>query len=465
MGNRKVILCLATAVLLIGIVLLCIVYAGQDTAPFSVEISSGERIETINLWESESGDYYVFLPAYVQPQQVSIHLTTSNTVSINDVQLEEGLKCEVFVPDVQHKLAYSVWGRPIEKNLTFVYSKNIAAMYIDTESGRMDYIHEKKGNEESGNMRLYTAAGGLDCDVDLSVKGRGNTSWRNSEKKPYSISLAEEADLLSLGRANNWILLANSDDYSNMRNKIVLDFAAEMNLLYSPESEWVDLYLNGTYMGLYLLCERNEVHPQRVNIAHENSFLVSLENEYRMRNQNIPYITTSSGKHLRIHYCGERTDDTISSILQSVDNAIANDDSMDPLTGKSVEELINLESWVAKYLIEEIFGNIDAANLSQFFYYDGNRIDGKIVAGPVWDYDHSMGNKSEWQLTIENSLFANREIIEEGFTTPWFFYLSEKKFFYDELCSMYKEVCFINSSSSKIFICFWAINIYNYIII
>ena len=444
MVKKKVKKYCAPVLLLILAIFMCMVQSESTMLPFSVQVTSDTQSENIALWESEAEDYYVFLPAYAQPDQVEIRLHTSNSVSINGIILKDGMSCAAFLPQESYDLVYSVRGKDVQKTVTFLYSENVASMYINTKSESMDYIHQEKGNEESGNMRLYANTGVLDNAVSLTIKGRGNTSWRNSEKKPYSISLDEEANLLGMGQASNWILLANSDDYSNMRNKIVLDFAAEMGLPYSSKSEWIDLYLNGRYMGLYLLCERNEVHTQRVDIAHENSFLVSLENEYRMQNQSIPYVSTSLDKHLRIHYCGGQTDsakEKLSSVWQSVENAITNKNNVDPVTQKSVEELIDIESWAAKYLIEEIFGNIDAANLSQYFYYDGNQYNGKIVAGPVWDYDHSLGNKSQWQLTIENGLFANREIIEEGFTTPWFFYLYEKTFFYDEVCNIYQELC------------------------
>lgn len=442
MIKQRKVLYFVTAVLLIITVLVCIVQAGQvKERPFSVEISSGGKTERIDIWQREAGEYYVFLPGYTDLSQVRICLNTENAVSINGVPLEEGMYCDAFALDVPYEFVYTVWGKDYEHRITFLRSANVATMYIDTQSGSMEYIHEKKGNEESGTLRLYTADGSIDYEGDLeSINGRGNASWRNSEKKSYSLKLINEADLLGMGQAQKWILLSNADDYSNMRNKIVYDFAADIGLQYSPDSHWADVFLNGEYAGLYLLCERNEVHPNRVDIANDASFLVSLEIGSRLISQNYPYISTESGKNLRIHYYHD-SNAKLTDIWQTVENAIQAHDDVDPVTKKKLDEVIDIDSWVIKYLIEEIFGNIDAGNISQFFYYNGNRSDAKIVAGPVWDYDHALGNMCEWQLAAPNAFFSNREIIENGSTTPWYFTLNQKHFFANKLVAQYRETC------------------------
>ena len=117
--------------------------------------------------------------------------------------------------------------------MTFLRSAKMPTMYINTESGNMDYIHSKKDNKEAGTVNLYSTSGEADFSGELeSVKGRGNFTWTDYDKKPYSIKLKEEADLLEMGKAQNWILLANAADISNLRNKIVYDFAEESGMGY-----------------------------------------------------------------------------------------------------------------------------------------------------------------------------------------------------------------------------------------
>ena len=262
-------------------------------------------------------------------------------------------------------------------------------MYIDTGSGSMDYIHAVKGNEEPGTIRLYDADGNMTLtEVVDSIKGRGNATWLRS-KKPYSITLSSQAGPLGMEEATRWILLANAYDYSHLRNKLAYQFAREAGLSFSPDCQWTDLYLNGEYVGLYLLCERNEVHPSRVDIPRNNSFLVSIELHDRLESQNYAFAQTQSGTSFRIHHAGMEIAQ-IQQLLQSVENALFAEDGIDPVTGKSWNQLIDVDSWARKYLVEEIFANYDAGSVSQYFYYTG---DGKLYAGPVWDFDNTLASQ------------------------------------------------------------------------
>ena len=431
MAKQKIVICLTTVALLLSVVIAGVILESQETSLFYVEIFANEQIEKIELWQSESGDYYIFLPSYAKLQQVKIHPDASTAVSIDGIYLYEGLTCDVFQPNVAYKCSYNVCGRDVQKNITFLCSENIAAMYIDTQSQSMEYIHEKKGNAEKGNMRIYAASGELEYAGELdSINGRGNATWNTFEKKPYSLKLAAEADLLGMGAAQKWILLANAGDTSHMRNKIVYDFARRIGLAFSPDSQWVDLYLNGEYAGLYLLSERNEIHTQRVDISQTGSFLVSVELEERLKAQNILHTVTEEKQALRIHYPEQLSGSELSQLsqrLQAMENAVVSQDGFDPLTGQQWQDLIDVDSWVKKYLIEEVFGSIDAGLVSQYFYYDGDDPSSRIYAGPVWDYDNAMGNRECWEILQPKMLVANQTRGINGFYAPWFSALYQKE--------------------------------------
>ncbi len=428
MRYGKVFIGLFTALLM----LVAVVSARSEYAAnvsVSAEISSDFGTEAVSCWKGKDGGYYLFLPAYAELSQVTLRSNTSAEVSLNGLPLE-GRNCADLALDTAHTMQYPM-GNVF--SLTILRSDNVPALYVDTNSGSMAYIHEEKGKKEPGSLRLYTASGDLDHAGDLkSVTGRGNSTW-GEEKKPYNLTLQTEGDLLGMGAAKKWILLANALDKTHMRNKIVYDFAQEMGLDNSPDCQWVDLYLNGEYAGLYLLCERNEIHPQRVEIAEENSFLVSKEWEWRMESQGDTFVTTDSGAALRLRDTSmEET--AVLDILQSAENAILSPEGIDPVTRKHWRELIDTESWVKKYLVEEVFGNTDGGTLSQYFYYDGS--DGKIYAGPVWDYDLTMGNTWAIQPEYHNQIFASRPDV---WGSPWYHALYENEEFYAELAAVYKQ--------------------------
>ena len=418
--------------MIIGLFSLCLILLGLFAGTFrdapeaalpgeiSFRIGSGENAEQIRCWENNENTVYVFLPGYAQLSDVRIRTEGESRYLINGTEVSEGDTCAAYALEDIHSLEIRAGGRQAQKKLVFVKSGEIPVMHIDVQSGSMDYIHMDKDNKESGTLRLYDAAGKLLCkDTLQTIKGRGNSSW-GAEKKPYNLVLSTQKDLLGMGAAQRWVLLAEGYQSSiNIRNKIVYDFASAAGLSYSPECRWVDLYLNGEYAGLYLLSERNEVHENRVDISGDGHFLVSLEFEYRLQEAGNPYVRTDDGQSLRIHSSGLE-DGELDSIWQSVENALTSENGIDPLSGKSWKDLIDMDSWARKYLLEEMFGNGDGGSLSQFFYRRGNDPEGKIYAGPVWDYDMAMGGYDVWLKHYTNYFVMDRSEKEKGYGNPWF---------------------------------------------
>ncbi len=408
-------------------------FRNHRAIPISVTVESQQGTEEIPCWENEWGEYYVFLPSYASLSQTYVNAKAVGSLTLAGNPVTQGDSLTEFCEDTSYTLTHSFLAWDEDYTVTFLRSANIPALYLNVKSGSMDYIHESKEHQESGTMRLYTAEGVLDYSGGVSkIETRGNSTW-SSAKKPYNLDLSEDTDLLGMGAAKRWILLANAQDETQLHNKIVYEAAREVGLAYSPESRWVDLYLNGNYAGLYLLCERNEVHAQRVDLDPDTSFLVSKERKSRLDMAGKPYVYTAGEVVLRIRY-SSMEEDALLAILQSAENAILSPDGIDPNTGKHLEELLDLDSWVKKYLIEEVFGNIDGDKLSQYFYYDGT--DGKLYAGPVWDYDRSMGNPLVIQQECPNQFFANRPGILES---PWYHALCGKEVFWQQAAKVYEE--------------------------
>lgn len=446
MFKKKRILCLMIAALILVAALIFVLQNEEtNTIPFYIRLDQEGETEVFYPWKSKDQEYCIFLPGYAELSNVYIQVNTTIPLIIDGQIVEQNMCCKDLKTGVQYEFSYTEFGKEQRCTLSFHKSGNVAAMCIDTETGSMDHIHAKKGNKEAGSIRVYTATGETSYTGELEfIKGRGNYTWAEYEKKPYNIKLSEEAGLLGMGTAGKWILLANAGDPSNLRNKIVYTFADELGLPYSPESEWVDLYLNGEYAGLYQLTERNEVHTERVDIAQEGSFLVSMEVESRLEDQDYSYVLTEEQQAFRIHYPENVSKNDLIQIeeqLQSVENAILAEDGIDTVTGKSWKELLDLDSWAKKYLIEEIFGNGDAGAISQFYYYDADDPEHKLYAGPVWDYDRTMGNPVAWHLLSPKTFFANRLCVSDGFETPWFYYLYQKEEFYERVVEIYQEQC------------------------
>ena len=129
-----------------------------------------------------------------------------------------------------------------------------AKIYI---SGNKDWKvqYDKDGTVEDGE------------EIQSKIHVRGN-STAGADKKPYKIKLGKKADPfgLSLGVKNkHWTLLANCFDESLMRNKLCYDYSGMLGLV-AMRSEWVDVVMNGKFVGNYQLCEHIRVAEERINI-------------------------------------------------------------------------------------------------------------------------------------------------------------------------------------------------------
>ena len=115
-----------------------------------------------------------------------------------------------------------------------------------------------QGNSKYGNAENYNYEG------EIQIKGRGNASWQQP-KKPYKIKLDTSTDVFGFGKNKHWVLLANYRDESLVRNTIANEIAAQMGVV-GMDTTWVDVVMNGEYVGNYQFCEQIRIAESRVDI-------------------------------------------------------------------------------------------------------------------------------------------------------------------------------------------------------
>lgn len=435
--THKVILCAALLVLLCIFACLLWIEFQPAEVPFYIEVQCKGGTERYGCWRGANQQYYVFLPGYVDLSQSRIVLNTDDPMFIDNERLNEETDCSEIQEDYAYKLNYHGLFGEKQFELTFVKSDQLPVIHIDTESGNMDYIHGQKGNKEKATIRIYSPEGTLVCSKQLkSIAARGNSTF-DQEKKPYILKFTEPMDMFGMGAAEKWLLMANALDQTNLRNYLVMDTARKIGLPYTPDMQWVELYLNNEYAGLYQLGEKIEVNENRLNISMQNSYVLSLDARWRILNQNLPHYETAIGQAVRIRYpeiLDEVIEESIASIVQRAENAILAEDGIDPESGAAWDALIDVDSWARKYLIEEIFASADAGKWSQYFYVSSES--SKIFAGPVWDYDQSMA--MYWQLAIPNTWYCGRLDVDGVLLAPWFDALSKKPAFMQRVKEIYE---------------------------
>jgi len=160
-----------------------------------------------------------------------------------------------------------------DEKLTYPTEDNkIPVVYINTENGvkitsKEDYVNATmkiQGNDTySDSSILY--------DGEIEIRGRGNSTW-GMPKKPYKIKLDKKSDLFGMGKNKHWVLLANYSDPSLMRNTLAYNLSGAMEMP-QMETVWVDVVLNGEYVGNYQFCEQVKIDKNnRVSIFDWESF-------------------------------------------------------------------------------------------------------------------------------------------------------------------------------------------------
>ena len=266
--------------------------------------------------------------------------------------------------------------------------KEIPQLFISLENVTLEQLNNgAKKIKYDGNEATFLVEGERFDFSNVQIKGRGNSTWGRN-KNPYQIKFDSKVDLFGMGKAKNWILLANYYDASFLRNDLAYflsDLLFEKNKMIP--GEFVELYIDGDYRGLYYLTHKAEINRSVVNLKDEMGILVELDDLWEKEN----CVFAENGACLVLK-------DTVSDDEEKTTLAMENFvENFDKLTAaaeqgdwKKVLELAEIDSFVEYYILSEFSLNPDAFFSSHFYYKDG--LGDKIHVGPAWDFDLAFGS-------------------------------------------------------------------------
>jgi endonuclease V-like protein UPF0215 family len=273
---------------------------------------------------------------------------------------------------------------------------NLPTLYIET-------INSQTINREyiEGTLRISTSSGQYATqNMELQIRGRGNSTW-NFAKKPYRIKLNEEAQLLGMPAKNrDWVLLANHADKTLIRNAVAFKISEWMKFEYTPAFRFVDVVLNGDYIGNYMLTDQLEVAKNRVPVEKQDDDAVSLpeiSGGYLLEldgfaTREAVWFETSKRIKVSLKYPDDDELNTqqlqyIKNHLQLFEDALFSENYRDPKTGyRAYTDSTTLIDW---YIASELTGNPDCF-WSTYVYKRRNN--DRIFWGPLWDYDIAFNN-------------------------------------------------------------------------
>ena len=267
---------------------------------------------------------------------------------------------------------------------------DLPAIHISLNDCTLEEIHDgATGIPYEGNT--------LDLDgkeyTNVRVKGRGNSSWK-MPRRSYQIKLHKRDSVIGMDPAKKWLLIANYADASLMRNKLMYDLAAQM-MDFAPQSEFADLWIDGDYRGVYLVCQRIATGKTSLNLKSEQGILAEIDTFYwhdadsYFKSNYSPAVFTLKDSPADDM---EKEDSLARKSFSDFEDDVRRFEDLlyaEEKDWEQISSMINVDSFVAFYLLEEFSENPDSCRTSLYIYQDGpNDV---LHMGPVWDFDKALG--------------------------------------------------------------------------
>ncbi len=289
-------------------------------------------------------------------------------------------------------------------------SSNLPIIIIDTHGQGVPYDDRLQVDmgiiyNENGQINNVTDPFNH-YDGKIGIEYRGTTSL-NFPKKPYRIETTDEAgennnvSLFGMPEENDWVFHNPYSDKSLIRNVISYKISNDIGR-YASRTQLCELVLNNEYQGVYVFMEKIKRDKNRVSIKkleEEDIEGVALTGGYiiKVDKHSGELVDGWDGKNVFYQYHYPKPGDIqpeqkeyIQNFMTDFENLMSSDQFDDPETGYS--KYIDMESLIDFFIINEVTRNIDGYRLSSYMYKDRDDINPKLIIGPVWDFNLSLGN-------------------------------------------------------------------------
>lgn len=383
------------------------VYMQDHAIPEDISFSSGRATDIRLNPTSDSIFYIACMPSEVSAHR-SLRLSFSHfrTLEIDGKTFRSG--------DEIYEYASSIKDEPVTMRLfaprgellydgyvQFMFATSVPTMYLTTSENAIDIVdetaYEAAEKPHVGSTMMITAPdGSIDVVTDADIYRHGNTSFDYFDQKPYNLGLQNKMSLLGMPPGRKWVLKSNGQ-YTTvlMKNRAAFEIARQMGMDSAPESRYINLYINGRYMGLYLLCQNIQA-PEFLGSGRVGA-LIERDVKYEMRPQSF----VAEGMGMTIHYPEGMTSEEISGTEAAFTRALEAVSS-----GSDPAQYLDMQSFLQMYMLQDYLVQTDIDGDSLYFYIGS---DGLIHAGPVWDFDCSAGHITSGpyhdDLTIRSRYF------------------------------------------------------------
>ncbi len=306
-----------------------------------------------------------------------------------------------------------------QTNLPIVWI-DVDGNYIDRDeriTARMKIIHNGK---DSLNYADTLAHPGQHIDYEgyIALRYRGNSSFSSSDKKPYSFRTMTapieeggtkvKVKILGMGKDNNWAILAPYSDKSMMRDLLAFELARPW-MEYVPTGKFCELFLDGIYYGVYIMCEVVSKGSKRLDLDDPGTEGDELTGGYLLEVDRTDEVTYTSKYHpvnsrgfdlssKYINYQFKEPDyeeltqeqrDYITGCIDNMEDALHSANYTDESEG--YRQYLDVMSFVDYQLAQELAHNVDGYRLSTKIFKRRDSEDPRFKLA-LWDFNLGYGN-------------------------------------------------------------------------
>jgi hypothetical protein len=292
---------------------------------------------------------------------------------------------------------------------------------------------------KSGTSRIVGRAA-LDARIGIHVRGQ---SSRRFPKKQYAVELRADHDdtdsgrpLLGLPSHSDWVLSDSVNyDRSLIRNAVAFALSNRIGR-YAPRTRFAEMFMvdDGgdvraeSFLGFYTLIEKIDRDPDRVNVsrlpesaasppANTGGFILRID-------KGVPDFD-AGGRWLQFVYpdaenmrlpARQPQLDFIRAFIEDFRQAAGAANFSHPVTGLHYSAFIDVDAWIDHHIINALTKNVDGLRISAYFHKERN---GRLAAGPVWDFDRSLGTPYDLRATEPEEWRLNWSDATDYFKEGW----------------------------------------------
>ena len=403
----------------------------------SISMSSVKTGNYLTMkYDSKTNTYSYCLPTTTDfSEQKFLFTHDGDKVTVGDSLLKAG---QYNVLNASKPITVSVWKYNAHKDfIVKLTNTGLPVVRINTKEA----VTRRDTWVKYNTMRIELPDGTVDyeCKDSVELKGRGNGTWTETNKKPYAIKLPVKAKILGMHKQKRWCLLANYKDRTLLRNDAAFWLSRHTELPYTVSGRYVELVWNGKHMGNYYLCEQIRIDNHRVDIADPNlndpenggmlilidDFLDYSSNDRKDKSPSVGFRSTGASNRYKLPYIlKDPEEDENGNLLTSssptykylykyvteMEDAIYNASS----SNHKWQQYLDMDKAIDYVLIQEITMNHDSYNTwpkagphSAYLYKDSCGI---LCYGPVWDFDyHTFTLYNDFSQTWSGSSWNSNE--------------------------------------------------------